>query len=763
MKMTSENVRARCVRRALNFRGADLQGLDLRGIDLSGADLRGADLSQADLSGAVLDRTTCAVLLRWRLVKYAFRSTMSTCAGLLAGFAVTLIVIFMVSEHFRQLGSWFRYFPGLITILSVLHTLASLREKDGDISKVNTVAYFFAAASVFGIPGVSGYGAVFAMAFIFVMTSAVLVVIAIAIAGNARGVSLVAYLSLAIFGRSLIEKYDDIEAVGVAMSLCVYCVLLISVISVASNIVSKALGGELRYASVRDLCIWTRSLFGTRFDFANLTGATLIQADLRSASFFGATLNGWIFRGARFVEHARFSPGSLRHTAVLRVLSQGEGQRASFANLDLQGYVIRDADLSEANLSGTDLRGTDLRGTDLFRAKDIQRACVDPETYKRSKWSPKYLQDIQQLGVQILSINQFPEDAQDLLLGTREGLTLYFDRTLTALDHLVVQAVLTEELGPETDCRVVEFKEMGLTKLHAQHGDRSAGADVLIAGPRARVRLMASCREHLLRIADRLYRCVWERLHHQSEQERSLALGRQQQEFDLVLSQQQQAYTAALSQLVRVFAATTAPHLLNMELHESILDAVPAGLEPDVRKPTRRSFALDLRQGKIWSSRSPRRLVILAAPEDAGHRDALHTQLLSLSNKGWVQILSEDYVLPGDNSRAALQEIVERADLALCLISADLLAMMGPYQRLDSASQARAHLAGALDLALRRREQGALVVIPVLVRPANVADSPFADLKALPANLQPISGWTDKDAALLEVVAGVRLHLLGAA
>ena len=760
--MTAEDVRSRCAHRSLNFRGADLRGLDLRGVDLSGADLRGADLSQADLSGAILDRMTCGVLLRWRLVKYAFRSTVSICAGLLVGLSVAMLMIFIDDEHFRRLGPWFRYVPGLITILSLLHTLASLKKKDGDISKVNTFAYFFAAASVLGIPGASGYGAMLAIGFIFVIASAVFVIIAIAITGNSRRVSLSTIGGFAMLSGSLRMHYDDIELVDILVYFGTYCALIIAIIWVASTIVSRALGGEHRYASVRDLCIWTRALFGTRFDCANLTGATFVRTDLRSTSFFGATLNGWILRGARFVEHARFSPGSLRHIAVLRLLSQGEGQRASFANLDLQGFAIHDADLNEANLSGADLRGADLRGTDLLHAKDMQRARVDPETYKRSQWTPKYLYDIQQRGIQILSVNQLPEDAQDLLLGTREGLTLYFDRTLTALDHLVVQAVITEELGPETDCRVVEFKEIARTTLHAQHGAHTARADVIVEGPRARVRLIASYHEHLLRIADRLYRCIWERQHQQSEQERSQALVRQQQEFDLILSQQQQAYTAALSQLVRVFAAMTAPHLLNMELHEPIPDAVPAGREPDARKPTRRSFAVDLRQGRFRPGRSPSRLAILAAPEDAGPRDALHTHLRSLCNNGWLQILSEGHVLPGDDSRAALREIIESADLALCLISADLLAVMGPDYGRDVTSQARAHLAGALDLAFRRREQGALVVIPVLVRPANVADSPFADLKALPANLQPISGWTDKDAALLEVVAGVRLHLLGA-
>ena len=51
----------------------------------------------------------------------------------------------------------------------------------------------------------------------------------------------------------------------------------------------------------------------------------------------------------------------------------------------------------------------------------------------------------------------------------------------------------------------------------------------------------------------------------------------------------------------------------------------------------------------------------------------------------------------------------------------------------------------------------------MLLRPANVADSPFAGLKPLPESGQPVSKWADYDEALLEVVAGVRLRLVAEA
>lgn len=118
------------------------------------------------------------------------------------------------------------------------------------------------------------------------------------------------------------------------------------------------------------------------------------------------------------------------------------------------------------------------------RSRRLERVRVDPSTYARSRWTPEYLLALQGRGVQILSVNQLPEDAQDLLLGAREGLTLYFDRGLNALDHAAIQGIIADELGSDTDCEVVELKKQGGTvgqRLFAQNAGHVARAEVVIA------------------------------------------------------------------------------------------------------------------------------------------------------------------------------------------------------------------------------------------------------------------------------------------
>jgi len=57
--------------------------------------------------------------------------------------------------------------------------------------------------------------------------------------------------------------------------------------------------------------------------------------------------------------------------------------------------------------------------------------------------------------------------------------------------------------------------------------------------------------------------------------------------------------------------------------------------------------------------------------------------------------------------------------------------------------------------ALERQEAGEARVIPILVRPADWTDAPFAYLQALPTNAKPIVSWPDKDTALADVAAGI--------
>ncbi len=58
----------------------------------------------------------------------------------------------------------------------------------------------------------------------------------------------------------------------------------------------------------------------------------------------------------------------------------------------------------------------------------------------------------------------------------------------------------------------------------------------------------------------------------------------------------------------------------------------------------------------------------------------------------------------------------------------------------------------------RRREA---TVIPIILRPCDWQDMPFAGLQGLPKNARPVTAYPNADEAYMEIVAGVK-RVLGA-
>jgi hypothetical protein len=58
-------------------------------------------------------------------------------------------------------------------------------------------------------------------------------------------------------------------------------------------------------------------------------------------------------------------------------------------------------------------------------------------------------------------------------------------------------------------------------------------------------------------------------------------------------------------------------------------------------------------------------------------------------------------------------------------------------------------------VALRRLQAGEAKVIPVILRPCAWQETPFGELQALPTDAKPVSQWSDRDEACLNVALGV--------
>ncbi|MEM7794112.1 MAG: TIR domain-containing protein [Cyanobacteria bacterium P01_C01_bin.118] len=94
--------------------------------------------------------------------------------------------------------------------------------------------------------------------------------------------------------------------------------------------------------------------------------------------------------------------------------------------------------------------------------------------------------------------------------------------------------------------------------------------------------------------------------------------------------------------------------------------------------------------------------------------------------------------------------LLKRADIILLLISADFIASDYCYEI-------------ELQQAMERHQAGEARVIPIILRPADWQNTPFSELQAFPTNAKPITSWSDRDEAWLnvEMLLEKRFKILG--
>lgn len=138
------------------------------------------------------------------------------------------------------------------------------------------------------------------------------------------------------------------------------------------------------------------------------------------------------------------------------------------------------------------------------------------------------------------------------------------------------------------------------------------------------------------------------------------------------------------------------------------------------------------------SNRSPTTLYIVAAPEDRRLRDRLLRHLSPLTSEAIVCILPDP--LPGERIDDVAPTLAQ-ADIVLVLLSADFLGS----STLPSTTMN----------ALMARMASGRVVIPVRLRHCIYSNTPFASLRTLPLDGEPITTWPDIDEALTDVAQSI--------
>jgi tetratricopeptide (TPR) repeat protein len=134
------------------------------------------------------------------------------------------------------------------------------------------------------------------------------------------------------------------------------------------------------------------------------------------------------------------------------------------------------------------------------------------------------------------------------------------------------------------------------------------------------------------------------------------------------------------------------------------------------------------------------------APQDEKYCQQLTTHVSPLKRQGLISFWHDQHILPGANRTGAINEHLERGSIILLLISADFINSDYSY-------------GSEMKRALERHESDEARVIPIIVRPCDWQQLPFASLQPLPVDGKPISQWTSKDEAWTQIVAGLR-HMI---
>ena len=120
----------------------------------------------------------------------------------------------------------------------------------------------------------------------------------------------------------------------------------------------------------------------------------------------------------------------------------------------------------------------------------------------------------------------------------------------------------------------------------------------------------------------------------------------------------------------------------------------------------------------------PLELFYSYAHTDEDLRAKLEKHLAALQRAQLISGWSDRKILPGAEWAAEIQAAMERAGIILLLISADFLASEYCYNV-------------ELPFALKRHQAGSAIVIPVLLRPVEWKDTPFAVLRPCPTARGP--------------------------
>ena len=142
-------------------------------------------------------------------------------------------------------------------------------------------------------------------------------------------------------------------------------------------------------------------------------------------------------------------------------------------------------------------------------------------------------------------------------------------------------------------------------------------------------------------------------------------------------------------------------------------------------------------------SRAPISIFASYAPQDAPLEQELKEHQRPLQREGWIELWPDRDMSVATGWEQQSSKHLQTAQIILLLVSIDYL--NSDYCRDIEMKQA-----------LERHQRREVRLLPILLRPCFWDSSPLGKLQVLPRNGQPVTTWSHREAAWLDVVQTLR-------
>lgn len=141
--------------------------------------------------------------------------------------------------------------------------------------------------------------------------------------------------------------------------------------------------------------------------------------------------------------------------------------------------------------------------------------------------------------------------------------------------------------------------------------------------------------------------------------------------------------------------------------------------------------------------KGPLRLMCSYSHKDEALWDELKAHLAPLRRQGLIDIWYDRQILAGEEFKEEISQNLEQAEIILLLVTSYFVDSDYCYGI-------------EMKRAVERHNAGKTIVIPVIARPSDWSETPFAKLLALPRDAKPATTWSDPHEAWANVAQGIR-------